>query len=76
MKLSFEPNLEYQLQAIKSITDLFEGQPLENSLIQTKISELDTYNHIYSYGNQLVVSKSQILENLQKVWIFRFDLCQ
>ncbi len=67
MKLSFEPNLEYQLQAIKSITDLFEGQPLENSLIQTKISELDTYNHIYSYGNQLVVSKSQILENLQKV---------
>lgn len=42
MKLSFEPNLEYQLQAIKSITDLFEGQPLEDSLLQIQISELDT----------------------------------
>jgi len=67
MKLSFEPNLQYQQEAIKSITDLFEGQPLEDSLFQTELSELDTYANIYSYGNRLVISEEQILANLQSI---------
>ena len=29
MKLTFESNLQYQIDAIKSITDLFEGQPIK-----------------------------------------------
>jgi len=29
MKLSFEPNLEFQRDAIKSVTDLFIGQSLD-----------------------------------------------
>ena len=28
MKLHFEPNLDYQLQAIESICDLFRGQEI------------------------------------------------
>lgn len=32
MKLTFESILNYQQEAIKSITDLFEGQPLEDSI--------------------------------------------
>jgi type III restriction enzyme len=39
MKLTFESNLNYQQEAIKSITDLFEGQPSEESLIQSELSE-------------------------------------
>jgi type III restriction enzyme len=67
MKLAFESNLQYQQDAIKSITDLFEGQPLEDSSIKSEISELDTYAHIYSYGNRLVISEDQILSNLQSI---------
>ena len=67
MKLSFESNLYYQQEAISSITGLFEGQPIGNGLMQIEISELDTYAHIYSYGNRLVISENQILENLQSI---------
>ena len=34
MKLTFESNLGYQQDAIKSITDLFEGQPLKDSILE------------------------------------------
>ena len=67
MKLAFESNLQYQQEAIKSITDLFEGQLLEDSSIQSEISEMDTFAHIYSYGNRLVISEEQILKNLQSI---------
>jgi len=67
MKLAFESNLQYQQEAIKSITDLFEGQPLEDSSVKSEISELDTYAHIYSYGNRLVISEEQLLKNLQSI---------
>lgn len=67
MKLAFESNLQYQQEAIKSITDLFEGQPLEDSSIKSEISEMDTFAHIYSYGNRLVISEEQLLKNLQSV---------
>lgn len=67
MKLTFESNLHYQQEAIKSITDLFEGQPMEDSSIKSEISELDTYAHIYSYGNRLVISEDQMLKNLQSI---------
>ncbi len=67
MKLTFESNLNYQQEAIKSITDLFEGQPLDNSPVQSEISEIDTYNHIYSYGNKLLLSIEQIDENLKDI---------
>lgn len=67
MKLSFESNLHYQQEAINSITGLFEGQPIGDGLLQSELSELDTYAHIYSYGNRLVISENQILENLQSI---------
>lgn len=67
MKLSFESNLHYQQEAVSSITGLFEGQPIGNGLMQTELSELDTYAHIYSYGNRLVISENQILENLHSI---------
>jgi type III restriction enzyme len=66
MKLTFESNLNYQQEAIKSITDLFEGQPLDDVVFTSEISELDTFNHIYSYGNKLIISEEQILSNLQE----------
>ena len=48
----FEPNLEYQINAINSVVNLFEGQD--------KIE----YNHISSKRNELTISRTRMEENL------------
>ena len=67
MKLTFEPNLQFQQDAIKSITDLFEGQPLEESILEYNLNEKGTLNLINSVGNNLILSEEQILINLQGI---------
>lgn len=67
MKLSFESNLQYQQDAIKSITALFEGQPMEDSITEYAIEEQGTLNFINGVGNKLVIDKEQILKNLQEI---------
>jgi len=44
MKLKFDSGLEYQLEAIKSVTDLFEGLPQEQGGLSIKLNTelLDT----------------------------------
>lgn len=42
MKLTFESNLQYQQDAIKSITGLFEGQPMEDSIAEYGSKEKGT----------------------------------
>lgn len=37
MKFKFDPKLNYQLEAIKSVTDLFDGQLISKSTFQTNI---------------------------------------
>ena len=67
MKLTFESNLQYQQDAIKSITDLFEGQPIEGSIAEFGLKEKETLSMINGIGNTLVLSDIQILTNLQAV---------
>lgn len=67
MKLSFESNLNYQQDAIKSITDLFEGQPLEGSILEYNLTEVGVLNLINGVSNNLVLSVEQILSNLQNI---------
>lgn len=67
MKLTFEPNLNYQQEAVKSITDLFEGQPLEYSVLDFDLKEDGALNLINGIGNHLVLSDEQILTNLQNI---------
>jgi len=69
MKLQFEPNQEYQLQAIQSVVDIFEGQPLstgeyEFSLQQVNTSLAFTENGV---GNAIRLTQQEILENVRKV---------
>ena len=66
MKLTFESNLHFQLEAIKSITDLFEGQPLEDSIMNFDLKEKQT-SFIQGVSNNLILSEDQILENLQGI---------
>ena len=71
MKLKFDSGLEYQLEAIKSVTDLFEGLPQQSAdfhqidfqrylLLGWNINEL-------GIGNNLMLAPEQILKNLQTV---------
>src|SRR5690554_2967290 len=67
MKLTFESNLQYQHEAIKSITDLFEGQPLEDSIMEFNLKEEGSLYLINGVGNNLILSEDQILANLQAI---------
>lgn len=69
MKLHFDPNQNYQLQAVQSVIDLFEGQPLnkgdfEFSLAGECSSLMLNEN---GFGNNLFISEEQVSENLKRV---------
>lgn len=71
MKLKFDSGLEYQLEAIKSVTDLFEGLPQAQGGLSIKLSTetLFTgmeYNEL-GIGNNLMLSHDQLLKNLHIV---------
>lgn len=71
MKLKFDSGLDYQLEAIKCVTDLFEGLPEQSAgLTVTVHSELLStgmeYNEL-GIGNNLILSPEQILKNLHNV---------
>ncbi|HAT66762.1 MAG TPA: DEAD/DEAH box helicase, partial [Flavobacteriaceae bacterium] len=67
MKLAFDSNLQYQQDAIKSVIDLFEGQPLEDSVLEFNLKEESTLDLINGVGNNLILSEEQVLKNLQFV---------
>ncbi|MCK4618849.1 MAG: DEAD/DEAH box helicase family protein [Desulfobacterales bacterium] len=67
MKLHFDPNHQYQLDAVKSIIDLFEGQPLNQGDFGFSISENGQLFNENGVGNRIVLSEEQILSNLQEV---------
>ncbi|MFZ4455469.1 MAG: DEAD/DEAH box helicase family protein [Bacteroidales bacterium] len=66
MKLTFESNLGYQQDAIKSITDIFEGQPSEDSIMNFDLKEKQM-SFIQGVSNNLILSEEQILTNLQHI---------
>ena len=67
MKLNFEPNLEYQQEAIGAVVGLFEGQSLENSDYRYSMRQDGEFDFIDGVGNRLTLSDEQILANLQRV---------
>ncbi len=68
MKLNFDPNQEYQLEAIQAVVDLFEGQPLSRDQFEFSLAQQGTFFSSDSgFGNNLMLSDAQLLENLQRV---------
>lgn len=69
MILHFDANQDYQLQAIKSVIDLFEGQPLNKGDFEFTLNtgDLSLQLNENGFGNNLVISPVQILNNLNKV---------
>lgn len=70
MKLKFEANQQYQLDAVKSVVDIFEGQPLESGDFEMTVTVPADRLQIGSeilVGNNLVLEQETILKNIQTI---------
>ncbi len=65
MQFKFDPNQEFQLEAIHSLTNLFDGQPLNGQQFEIEIKDK---NGLFSsvkqanlgFGNQLLLDDTQL----------------
>lgn len=80
MEFKFDPNQEFQLDAINSVVNLFDGQPKDVEKLVTLLSgqlvlddeiqaslDIDLSSEVGAVGNNLVLDNSTILQNLQAV---------
>jgi type III restriction enzyme len=66
MKLHFDSKQQYQLDAIGSVTRLFEGQPLSKSEFELSGDGILAFNEL-GFGNNISITESDLLKNLQQV---------
>ncbi len=64
MKLLFDSEQVYQKEAIKAVTDIFEGQPLNNGDFEFSVNKMSMLFSENGFGNNLILSEEQILQNL------------
>ncbi len=64
MILHFDSKQEFQLDAIKAITDIFEGQPLSGSDFEISLKVSGSLYSENGFGNKLTLSEEQIWENV------------
>ena len=73
MKLHFEPNLDYQLQDIEAVCDLFRGQETcrteftVTSETAGRQKRLAYAENDLGYGNRLTLLDTEILANLHDI---------
>lgn len=70
MKLQFDKNQPYQLEAIQSVIDLFEGQHLNKSGFEFSISDSLVGSLQFTeagVGNNFTLTEAELLANLVKV---------
>lgn len=69
MKLHFEPSLDYQLQAIESVCDLFRGQEICRTEFTVTMPALsfDKQDTGHGIGNRLTLLDDELLKNLNDV---------
>jgi type III restriction enzyme len=67
MKLHFDSNQEYQWDAVKSITDIFEGQPLSSGDFEFSIISTGALLSENGFGNKLTLNEDQVWENIQTI---------
>jgi len=76
----FDATQQYQLDAIRSVVDLFDGQPKDAEKLEitlrgqaavddsdNAVLDLDLAQEVGAVGNNLVLSNEVVLENLQRV---------
>ena len=69
MKLKFDPNQQYQLDAVHSVVDIFTGQPKDIDSV-TRHMDQDgqlSLEATIAKGNSLTLDVAQIIENTHKI---------
>ena len=75
MKLHFEPDLDFQLQAIEAVCDLFRGQEVCRTEFTVTPQSADLQGHLanvlneFGVGNRLILTDHEILDNLNAIQI-------
>lgn len=74
MKIKYDSNQNFQLQAINAIADVFEGQPNDAEDFSTVLksqavsgAQANLFNEIGAVGNNLLLDDGAILENTQYI---------
>lgn len=67
MKLHFDSNQEYQLEAIRAITDIFEGQPLNSGDFEFSVTSPGSFMTEDGMGNNLCLAPWKIAENVKVI---------
>jgi type III restriction enzyme len=67
MKLHFESNQEFQLDAIRAITAIFEGQPLSSGDFEFSLNEAGSLLTENGFGNKLTLTEGQIFRNVKTI---------
>jgi type III restriction enzyme len=66
MKLKFDPNLQFQIDAVNAMTDVFDGQPLSEGDLEIGFKRKDwIFQSELGVGNSLVLDESALLKNVQ-----------
>jgi type III restriction enzyme len=72
MQFKFDPDQQYQLDAIDSVVNLFDGQPLSGNQFEIELKGQKHYHGStvqseFGFGNQLVLDKDQLYQNLREI---------
>lgn len=67
MKLQFDASQQYQLDAVESVVDLFDGQQTTSSAGLFGVSGLGLFQNEQGVGNLLQIDETTILKNLRMV---------
>lgn len=67
MRLHFDPNQQFQIDAINSIIDIFEGQPLNQGDFSFSISSGYNLFQDGGVGNRLSIKEEQVLDNVRDI---------
>ncbi len=74
MKLQFDPNQEYQMDAVRAATDLFEGLPIVGDSFSVAVAQekgigifATQTEDVLAYGNHAMLPDDSLFENLQAV---------
>jgi type III restriction enzyme len=67
MKLHFDSNQEYQIEAIRAVTDIFEGQPLSGGDFEFSLTETGALLSENGVGNRLTLTEEQVWENVERI---------
>ncbi len=74
MKLHFEPDLDFQLQAIEAVCDLFRGQEVCRSEFTVTPGPSEARGRLFAeshlgIGNRLTLLDEEILSNLKNIQV-------